>query len=145
MPIAGGQQSSRRGWVDSLIGMMRPTSTGDIASSVFPMVGMASSAAKTIVPRMWRQEGGAAARQVAQAASEASPNLMKWVMDRGGKVRFAPAGTYHETMVEPSRRLAGGVIDSGRVNVYRDLTRAGEGGWNSIKQAVAQALKEAGY
>ena len=80
---------------------------------------------------------------VPQRVAEANPGLIKWVMDRAGNVIFGHAGQYHDEMLS-SGRWAGGVIDNGRVNVYRDLVRAGEGALNSIRQAVAQAWTERG-
>lgn len=138
-PDLGGSDPSL---VQRLLNFIRPRTAGDVGMSMFPMVGMAGQAEKaasTIIPRML-------GRDVSQAASEASPNLTKWVMDKAGKVHFAPAGVYHEEMlgqIGGARNLrAGGVIDSGRVNLFHDLGGSWtEGMVNGIKQTVAEAWK----
>lgn len=126
--------------VQRMLNYLSPKTPGDVVTSLFPLVGMAGAerAARTIVPRMLSKD-------VAKAASEASPNLVKWVMDRSGKVLFGPAGEYHEVLgsqLGSGGAYAGGVIDQGRVNVFRDISKAKSGAFDSIKQAVANAWKE---
>lgn len=114
--------------------------SGLVNSGGLALAANLGKSAKTVVPRML-----ASTSLSTQDIAEGSPGLVKWIVDKSGKVRFGASHDYHEYLADAvggmKNVMAGGVVNAGKVKVFRDLTSSPETSWDSIRQAVANAFK----